>query len=72
MIVTTFKNTPNCELANIITDALISEGLVSEERHNDVLAAIIDGSIKQANWKLYIKIPIIQSEQEERNVEPNK
>ena len=51
---TTLKNTPNCELANIITDALLSEELISEKKHKDVLFAIIDGNIKNNYSAIFI------------------
>lgn len=47
--------TPNEELAGLVIEALIAEGLIAPERRDEVEQKLISGRAKQDDWRLWIE-----------------
>ncbi|MBF0632855.1 MAG: hypothetical protein HQL89_17990 [Magnetococcales bacterium] len=58
----TFPLNPSKQLANIILDRLIQEGLLRPEKRDQIFGKIIDGTLKEDDWSLEIELAVKQSE----------
>ena len=57
-----FKSEPNVVLGERIIEALVQEGIILEESKVNFMEALLDGKLKESDWKLALETAINKSE----------
>jgi hypothetical protein len=60
---------PNEELASVIVDSLIAEGLIPAAREDELRQGLTSGSMKEADWRFLIEAGLPGTRQGSRDAQ---
>lgn len=58
----TQPSTPNDDLARIICNRLVDEGLIPKDRIQETLDHLAKGTLRDPDWRLLLDLPLIEKE----------